>query len=151
MFRTLDDTILIDGQITPHDVAEAARQGVTLIVNNRPDDEQSDQPDGAEIEAAARAAGLDYRAIPVTHAGIAMPQVDAMVDALAGSRGKVLAFCRSGTRSTLLWALARAKAGDDPEMLAVKAAAAGYDVGPVRSAMNALAGSSHKTYQPRSS
>ena len=140
MFRTLDEAILVDGQITPQDVAEAARQGVTLVVNNRPDDEQPGQPAGAEIASAARAAGLDYVAIPVTHAGFAMPQVDAMAEALGSAEGKVLAFCRSGTRSTLLWALARAKAGDDPDVLATKAAAAGYDLSPVRAAMDALAG-----------
>ena len=60
-------------------VAEAAAQGVTLVVNNRPDGESPDEPQGAEIEAAARAAGLDYVAIPVGHGGFSQPQVDAII------------------------------------------------------------------------
>jgi uncharacterized protein (TIGR01244 family) len=113
--------------------------GVALIVNNRPDDEEPGQLTGAEIEAAARGAGLGYVAIPVTHAGFSMPQVQAMADALAGAEGPVLAYCRSGTRSTLLWALSEAMRGADPEDLARAAAQAGYDLKPVRAAMDALA------------
>jgi uncharacterized protein (TIGR01244 family) len=139
MFTRLDDTILVYGQLDPADVAQAKALGVTMIVNNRPDDEQPGQPSGAEIEAAARAAGIAYRAIPVTHAGFSLPQVDAMVAALDGAGGTVLAFCRSGTRSTLLWALAQAKSGADLSEVAAKARAAGYDVSPVRPAMDALA------------
>jgi len=112
---------------------------VTLVINNRPEGESPDQTPGPEIEAAARAAGLDYCAIPITHAGFSEPQVTAMAEALARSNGKVLAYCRSGTRSTLLWALAQALEGRDPESVAQAAAAAGYDVGPVRQIMDALA------------
>ena len=84
------------------------------------------------MEAAARAAGLGYVAIPITHAGFSESQVAAMGEALEQAPGPVLAFCRSGTRSTFVWALARARAGDDPMELAGKAAAAGYDLGPIR-------------------
>jgi uncharacterized protein (TIGR01244 family) len=139
MFRTLDETILVAGQVTPADVAEAAAQGVTFVINNRPDDEQPGQPSGAEIEAAAKAAGLGYAAIPITHAGFSMNQVEAMRAALEAAPGKVLAFCRSGTRSTLVWALARATMGDAPDALAAKAEAAGYDLTPVRASVDALA------------
>ena len=117
MFRTLDETILVAGQVTPADVAEAAAQGVTFVINNRPDDEQPGQPSGAQIEAAAKAAGLGYAAIPITHAGFSMNQVEAMRTALEAAPGKVLAFCRSGTRSTLVWALARATMGEAPDAL----------------------------------
>lgn len=132
MFRKLDDSISVAGQIAPEDIAEAARQGFTFVINNRPDDEQPGQPSSAEMEAAARAAGLGYAAIPITHAGFSEDQVTAMGQALGDAPGPVLAFCRSGTRSTLVWALARARAGDDPAVLAGKAAAAGYDLGPIR-------------------
>jgi uncharacterized protein (TIGR01244 family) len=132
MFRKLDDTISVAGQIAPEDIAEAARQGFTFVINNRPDDEQPGQPRSAEMEAAARAAGLGYAAIPITHAGFSESQVAAMGQALGEAPGPVLAFCRSGTRSTFVWALARARAGDDPMELAGKAAAAGYDLGPIR-------------------
>lgn len=128
MFKTLDDHLLVAGQITAADIAEAARQGVTRIVNNRPDGEEPGQPAAARIEEAARVAGLDYVAIPVDHSGFDRGQVDAMADALDGA--KVLAFCRSGTRSTILAGLARASRGADPETLVGKAAAAGYDLRP---------------------
>jgi len=79
-------------------------------------------------------------AIPVTHAGFSEPQVKAMVAALASTDRPVLAYCRSGTRSTLLWALAEASRGESPQALAEAAARAGYDVGPVRALMDMLAG-----------
>jgi uncharacterized protein (TIGR01244 family) len=132
MFRKLDETISVAGQITPADITEAAAQGFTFVINNRPDDEQPGQPTAAEIEAAARAAGLGYRAIPITHAGFSENQVTAMQEALEAAPGPVLAFCRSGTRSTLIWALARARMGDDAETLQTKAQAAGYDLTPIR-------------------
>jgi uncharacterized protein (TIGR01244 family) len=126
--RQLDSTTFVSGQIAPEEIAAL---GISTIVNNRPDGEEPGQPDSAVIEAAAKAAGIDYRHIPVA-GGIAQPQVAQMADALAQAKGPVLAFCRSGTRSTYLWALARARLGDDGEELAGKAAAAGYDLSPVR-------------------
>jgi uncharacterized protein (TIGR01244 family) len=139
MFRKLTDHVLASPQIDLADIAVAAAQGVTLIINNRPEGESDDQTPGAAIEAAARAAGLDYVAIPVTHAGFSEAQVKAMAEALAGAQGGVLAYCRSGTRSTLLWALAEASGGADPETLARLAAQAGYDIGPVRALVDMLA------------
>lgn len=145
MFRKLTDRILVSPQISVDQVAEAKAQGVTLIVNNRPDDEEPGQTNGAEIEAAAAAAGIAYIAVPVAHGGFAPWQLDGMAQALdqvakAGGEGKMLAYCRSGTRSTLLWALTRARAGDNGDVLAAQAAAAGYDIAPVRQIMDTLAG-----------
>ena len=139
-FRRLTDTMLASPQITPAEVSDAKALGVTLIVNNRPDGESDDQPSGAEIAAAAEAEGIAYIAIPVTAAGFSQPQVDAMREALASTDGPVLGYCRSGTRSTLLWSLAQASLGADPEQIAQLAAEAGYDVSPVRPAMDMLAG-----------
>ena len=129
--RRLDDRIRVAGQIAPQEVARLAAEGVTLIVNNRPDEEEPGQPASAEIEAAARAAGIGYRHIPVA-GGIAEAQVAAMADALSGAEGEVVAFCRSGTRSTFLWALAEARRGADPDELMLRAAEAGYDLSPIR-------------------
>lgn len=139
MFRKISDTIFASPQITLADVAEASAQGITLIINNRPDDESDDQTPGDEIEAAAKSAGISYIAIPVTHAGFSQTQVNAMADALAAADGPVLAYCRSGTRSTLLWALAEASKGANPDTLAAQAADAGYDITPVRGAVDMLA------------
>ena len=138
MFRKLTDSIYASPQISLEDVAEAAAMGIKLIINNRPEGESDDQVPGAEIEAAARAAGIDYVAIPVTHAGFSEPQVAAMAKALDEAEGPVLAYCRSGTRSTLLGALSEASQGGDPDALTNLAAKAGYDVSPVRPLMDML-------------
>jgi len=138
MFRRLSDTVLASPQISIADLNEAKALGVGLVINNRPEGESDDQVPGAEIEAAARGLGMDYVAIPVTHAGFSGPQVEAMAAALANSAGKVLAYCRSGTRSTLLWALAQASEGADLEAVTAQAADAGYDISPVRPLMDML-------------
>lgn len=137
-FRKLTENFYASPQITVADIAQATQLGVTLVVNNRPDGEELVQPAGAEIEAAARAAGMDYVAIPVSGAGFSEPQIDRLSQAIAANEGAVLAYCRSGTRSTLLWSLYRSSEGDDPDDIAAIAARAGYDVSPVRPAMDAL-------------
>lgn len=139
-FRQVAASFWASPQIDLADVAEAWARGITLIVNNRPDGEGDDQVPGAAIEAAASAAGLGYVAIPVSHAGFSEEQVEAMADALAQSAGPVLAYCRSGTRSTLLWSLAQAKSGRAPDEIAADAARAGYDVGPIRPLLVMLSG-----------
>lgn len=138
-FRTLSDKVMASPQITPDQLAEAQALGVTLVINNRPDGEAEDQPPGAEIEGKARSLGLGYIAIPIDHSGFSAQQVEAMNEALAQAEGKVLAYCRSGTRSTLLWALARASQGHDPQEVAAAAERAGYDVSVIRDAMEQLA------------
>lgn len=140
-FRQIEDGIFASPQIELADVETAKAMGIALIINNRPEDESPDQTPGADIEAAARAAGISYVAIPVTQAGFSETQVTGMVAALREAQGPVLAYCRSGTRSTLLWALAQASQGRSPDELARCAAGAGYDVGPVRPAMDMLASS----------
>lgn len=138
MFRQLTPDLLVAPQITADAVAEAAVLGVTLVINNRPEDESDDQTPGPEIEAAAKEAGLAYVAIPVTHAGFSEWQLEAMTDALADNEGKVLAYCRSGTRSTLLWSLVQAKSGMHPAEISERAAAAGYDVAPIAMMLDTL-------------
>ncbi|MDC0886962.1 TIGR01244 family sulfur transferase [Altererythrobacter sp.] len=138
-FRTLSASMLASPQITPDQVAAAKEAGVSLIINNRPDGEEAGQPAGAEIEQAARDAGLGYVAIPVTSAGFSEPQVAAMRSALDDADGPALAYCRSGTRSTFLWSLAQASAGNDPDQIAKAASGAGYDISAIRPAMDMFA------------
>jgi uncharacterized protein (TIGR01244 family) len=137
--RPIDESIAVAPQIAPDDMAELAAQGFTAIVNNRPDGEEADQPADADMRAAAQAAGMRYTAIPVTHAGFSHPQIDAMAQAMA-NEDRVLAFCRSGTRSCNLWALASAKAGGDTDAITGKAAGAGYDLTGLRPMLDALSG-----------
>lgn len=125
----LDSNTAVSPQVLPGQLPAVAAAGIATLVNNRPDGEEPGQPTSAEMAAAAQAAGLNYRHIPVA-GGFSREQVDAMTEALAA--GPVLAFCKSGTRSTFLWALAEAKRGADPEDLAARASAAGYDLGPIR-------------------
>lgn len=140
MFRKIDDKTYAAPQITVAEVAEAKSLGIGLIVNNRPEGESDDQTPGADIAAAAQAAGIAYVAIPVTHAGFSMAQVEALAKALdeAGD-APVLAYCRSGTRSTLLWALTMASKGTNPDEIAAGAARAGYDIAPIRAQVDMLA------------
>ena len=140
MIRPINDSVSVAPQIAPEDVPGIAAAGFKAIVNNRPDDEEPGQPSGADIRAAAEAAGLAYVAIPVTHAGFSHPQLDAMASALVAAEGPVLAYCRSGTRSCNLWALAAAKAGRNPDLLQRQAGEAGYDLSGIRPMLDALAG-----------
>lgn len=138
--RRIDDSISVAPQINPEDLPAIAAAGFTAIVNNRPEGEELGQPTGAEVRAAAEAAGLSYAEIPVTHAGFSATQVEAMAKALEAAPGPVLAYCRSGTRSCNLWALAEASRGGDPAELTGKAAGAGYDISGIRPLLDALAG-----------
>jgi uncharacterized protein (TIGR01244 family) len=127
----LDDQTLVSGQITAEQIAEFKGEGVTMIVNNRPDHEDPGQPLGADIEAAAREVGLEYRYVPIVR-GMGPSDIEAMRDAMRDcGDGKMLAFCRSGTRSTLAWAVVRAKDGVRREELDRRAAQAGVDLRPV--------------------
>lgn len=130
-FRRVTDQFSVSPQIAVSDVAAAAEQGFVLIINNRPDGEDPAQPSGAEIEAAARAAGLDYLAIPV-RGGPDAAQVEAQREAMDQASGPVLAYCRSGTRSIVTWALGQAAAGrTDRQTLVALGAEAGYDLSGV--------------------
>lgn len=139
--RRVTDGFAVAPQIAPEDMAALKAQGFVAVINNRPDGEEPGQPSGPEMAAAAEAAGLAYRAIPVA-GGFAHPQVAEMAQVLTGTDGPVFAFCRSGTRSTLLWALAEASRGGDPGEIADAAAQAGYDIAPVRAAVEKLAATS---------
>ena len=140
MIRHINESISVAPQLAVEHVAEIAAAGFKTIVNNRPDDEDAGQPSGDAIRAAAEAAGLNYVAIPVTHAGFSHPQIDAMTQALVDADGPVLAYCRSGTRSCNLWALAAAKAGRNLNLLLAQAEDAGYDLRGIRPMLDALAG-----------
>lgn len=139
MIRRVDDTLSVAPQIAVEDIASIKAAGFVGVINNRPDGESEDQPPGAAIRDAALAAGLTYAAIPVTHAGFSFPQVEAMAHELEQAQGPILAFCRSGTRSCNLWALAKAKMGEHPAVLVEKAEGAGYDLRGIRPVLDQLA------------
>lgn len=102
-YREIASGVAAAGQISPEDVASIAAQGFRLLINNRPDGEGGPgQPTSAQIEAAARAAGLAYAYIPVVPGQVTPAQVADMAKALAGAPGPVFAFCRSGARTESL-------------------------------------------------
>jgi uncharacterized protein (TIGR01244 family) len=127
----LDDQILVSGQVAPEDVAGLAAEGITVIVNNRPDDEDQGQPAGSDIEAAAERAGIEYHFVPIAR-GIGPADIQAMQQAIAAAGdGKLLAFCRSGTRSALTCALARKADGASREEVVRMLQQAGFDPAPI--------------------
>jgi uncharacterized protein (TIGR01244 family) len=131
MHRQLDEKTLVSGQIRPEDVPGLKELGVKLIVNNRPDYEDAEQPESGDIEAAAKAAGIDYRHVPIAR-GMGPSDIEAMRDAINSlTEGKLLAFCRSGNRSALAWAVARSEDGVSRAELDRLANQAGFDLGPV--------------------
>ena len=129
-FRRVTDRLSVGPQITPAEVAQAKAQGFTTVVNNRPDHEVEGQPTSAEIEAAARAAGLAYFHIPVRGMPTA-EQVEATREAIETSDGPVLAFCRTGTRCINTWSIGERLAGRDRDELVGIGAQAGYDLSQV--------------------
>jgi len=132
VIRRLDDRTLVGGQIAPEEVAGLAREhGVTMLVNNRPDGEDPSQPLAGDIEAAAAAAGIGYRFVPILR-GIGPADVEAMQQARReAGEGKLLAFCRSGTRSALALALAKRRDGEGREEVERSITDAGFDPSPI--------------------
>jgi sulfide:quinone oxidoreductase len=125
--RTVTETLSVSLQLSPGDVDQAADQGFRSIICNRPDGESPDQPPYAVIAAAAEAAGLEVRSIPVRGGAIDAESVRAFDQALAALPKPILAYCRSGTRSITLWALTQA-GRRPPREIVLHAQAAGYDV-----------------------
>jgi uncharacterized protein (TIGR01244 family) len=107
--QAIDAEVCVAPQLTPADMVEAARAGFRSVVNNRPDFEGgADQPTSAQIEAAAQVAGLVYRHLPVA-GGYQSPEEIAAFAALAAELPRpMLMFCRSGARSSKLYAAANA-------------------------------------------
>jgi uncharacterized protein (TIGR01244 family) len=130
-FRRVTDDFTTAPQISVADVAEAARQGFKTVINNRPDGEEPGQPAAAEIEAAAKAAGLAYFHLPV-RGGPTPDQVEQTKAILAEADGPILAFCRSGTRSIVTWSLSQVQSGALPRgELVDLGRQAGYDLSGV--------------------
>lgn len=135
MMKRLTDTVRVSPQIEVDDLPAIAAAGVGSIICNRPDGESPDQPAFSEIAGAAAELGMEARHIPVVASAIAREDVEAFRDALDELPGPHLAFCKTGTRSTILWALA------NPDEMSVderidQAAEAGYDLGHFRSRLD---------------
>jgi uncharacterized protein (TIGR01244 family) len=138
-FHRVTPTFSVAGQLTIADVQRAADEGFKVIVKNRPENEEPDQPSEAALRAAASAAGLAFHALPF--AGPPPPAAVAeMATLMEQAGGPMLAYCRSGRRSITAWALAQSLSGAaSPDEILAQAAAAGYDLSGAREALESLA------------
>jgi sulfide:quinone oxidoreductase len=128
--RKLTDRLSVAPFVPPAALKEGAGVFGTII-NNRPDGEEPGQPTSAEIETAAREFGMRYVHIPVVASQIGEEDVRAFCDAVDNGPGPVLAFCRTGTRSTMMWALAQAGKMSAEEIVE-RARDAGYELSGLR-------------------
>ena len=118
----------VAGKLDRDDIDALADAGVRTIVNNRPDDEDPGQLPAAEARRLAEAHGIAYHHIPFTAATLSRADVDAFAAALHSAPQPIVVHCRSGTRSTLIWALTRLREGADPSALIAQAARHGIDI-----------------------
>lgn len=125
--KKLTDDLFVAAQLQPQDMAELANAGFKMVINNRPDGEADDQPSSAEMAAAAEAAGLEYAHQPVVGSNISETDIDGFDAIVSLAETPVLAFCRTGTRCTTLWALSQADELDNDTILKT-ATDAGYDL-----------------------
>jgi uncharacterized protein (TIGR01244 family) len=124
----LSPGLSVAGRLDRADIEALAQAGVRTIVNNRPDGEDPGQLPAAEARRLAEAQGLAYHHIPITAASLTRADVDAFAATLRDAEAPVVAHCRSGTRSALLWALARMREGADPLNLVAETARYGIDI-----------------------
>lgn len=137
--RPLDETLSASPQIDPSDLSAIAARGFRSVISNRPDGEEAGQPTAADIRAAAEGAGLVFAHVPVVGGAIADGDIAAFQAALADLPAPVFGFCRTGTRTTTLWALS--KAGTTPaDVLIERARSAGYDLAGLRPRLDGRAG-----------
>ncbi|MEO0369080.1 MAG: TIGR01244 family sulfur transferase [Pseudomonadota bacterium] len=111
--KHLHENLYVSGQITPDQMPEFKNQGITLIINNRPDGEQDDQPTADNVKQAANDLGIEYQYLPMAN-GHPMPAnlVPEFRELISQPDQKVLAHCRSGMRSSVIWALGAISAGE---------------------------------------
>jgi len=123
------------GALDAADIEALAAAGVKTIINNRPDGEDPGQLSADEARQRAAAHGIAYHHIPFVGATLTRADIDAFEAILREAPQPTVAHCRSGTRSTMIWALTRLRAGEDPAALIVLGARNGVDI----SALPALA------------
>ncbi|MEM9795456.1 MAG: TIGR01244 family sulfur transferase [Pseudomonadota bacterium] len=135
--RPLDEMTSVSPQLEPEDMAALADQGVRTVICNRPDAEIPPSHQAAAMQAAAEAAGLTFTYNPVAMPNLTMDAVTEQADAIDGAGGPVVAYCASGTRSAVLWALAMAGRRPAEEILQATAAS-GYQLDGLRPQLDAL-------------
>lgn len=140
-FNTIEDQkFYASPQIGTADIDAAAEMGVTVIINNRPDGEEVGQVTNADLAAYAAGKGIKWHHIPLMPGQLTPDHITGTAQVLSDATGPVLAFCRSGTRSSMLWGLSQAAGGMAIDEIMAKTAAGGYDFGPQRGLFEQVAG-----------
>jgi sulfide:quinone oxidoreductase len=116
------------GALSAADIAALAASGVKTIINNRPDGEDPGQLPAAEARRLCAAHGIAYHHIPFVGATLTSADIDAFDAVLKSEPPPVVAHCRSGTRSTMIWALTRMRQGESPAALVALGARNGVDI-----------------------
>lgn len=135
--RPLDDTTSVAPMLDPSDMAALAQTGVTTVICNRPDVEVPPSHQAAAMQQAAEAAGLAFVFNPIAGAALTLQAVEEQAEAIDGAEGSVVAYCASGTRSAILWALAMAGRMPVDDILSATAGA-GYQLDGLRPQITAL-------------
>ena len=136
----LTDTYTVSPQIAPEDVPRIKAMGFVTVINNRPDSEVPAELASEVLRAAVEAAGLTYVDNPFSHAAFSLDIVDRQMAALDASDGPVFAYCASGNRCSVLWAMGKVRAGALSVEDAIAAAGAqGYDLSRLAPQLSALA------------
>lgn len=138
--RQITDRYHVSPQISVEDIPSLAAAGVRLVICNRPDAEVPPSHQAKAIGAALDAAGIDFAVLPLTHQTMTPENIARQAELIANAEGAVLAYCASGTRSSVVWALGQA--GRMPVDGILEATArAGYDLGGLRPTLDSLSGS----------
>lgn len=135
-FKKITDDFSVAPQISVAEVAIAAEAGFKTVVCNRPAEEPG-QPDSSEMAAAVAESGMEYVYQPVVSGGVTLADVAEFTELLEKSERPILAYCRSGTRCSTLWALAEAPNRDIDEIIRL-CAEAGYDYSGMRATLESL-------------
>ncbi len=136
--RPLTDSYAVSPQISPADLAAIKAAGYTTVIDNRPDAEIPSDLHTAAMRAGAEALGLKFIANPVIGGALTMANVEAQRAAMTAASGPVLAYCASGNRSSVVWALAEAGTRPTDELISIPARF-GYQLDGMRAQIEALA------------
>lgn len=126
-FNKINDTLTVSGQILPEEVSILKDKGFKTLICNRPDEEVEESLKSSAIEAAATAAGLNFRYLPIYPGQFTEEMISGFTEAMRDLEGPFYAYCRSGTRSCTLWALSNAGELGAQDIIG-QAAQAGYDL-----------------------
>ncbi len=127
----ISEILSVAGQISPSDLAFISEQGFKTVICNRPDGEVNGQPEFESIRQSAEQAGLSIIFLPVLSSGPTAANIKEFSTALDNAASPTLAYCRTGTRSTITWALSEGAKGTPVDQIVTMAAKAGYDVSKI--------------------